>query len=147
MNDQREPTADELAAMAYVDGELEPDERRAFELRVERDPELAREVAAHQRLNVLARHAVGAEPMDAQWARIARSPAQRGLRFVAWLLVLAGALGLCAWAVFEVETADIGLVPKLSVAALVLGFALFVALALRARAATAPYDPYTDVKR
>ena len=147
MNAEREPTQDELAAMAYVDGELAPAERRALEARFEDEPELAREVASLQRLNVLARHAVGPEPMDAEWARIARSPEQRGLRFLAWLLVLAGALGLCAWAVFEVEMANIGLLPKLCVAALVVGLALFVALALRARAATAPYDPYTDVKR
>ena len=128
MSDEREPTQDELDAMAYVDLELAPLARRAFEERLARELGLAREVAVLRRLNVLARHAAGTEPMDTEWARQG-FPAQRAVRFLAWILVLAGALGLCAWGLFEIETADIGLLPKLCVAALVLGFALFIARA------------------
>ena len=51
---EREPTTDELAAMAYADGELSLQERRAFEERMASEQALGREVVQYQRLQALA---------------------------------------------------------------------------------------------
>ena len=94
---EREPSADELLAMAYADGELLGTERAHFEQRLAAEPALAREVAQLKRLEVLARHAAPPEPMDHEWERLARSGGQRGLWSAGWLFFGAGVLGLAAW--------------------------------------------------
>ncbi len=144
---EREPTRDELLAMAYADGELAPDERARFEQRLVREPELAREVAELKRLEVLARHAAPPEPMDHEWERLARSSGQRGLWSAGWLLCGAGLLGLGAWGLTCLECSQASWVPKLLVPLAILGAVLLVVAAVRARMRTLRYDPYRDVKR
>jgi len=144
---ERPPSADDLAAMAYVDGELAPVERTAFEARLEREPALVREVAAQQRLAVLARSVAPREPMDLEWRRIESSMEHRVGAPLGWTLLAVGAGGLAAWCAFEVGAAPIGIVPKLLTAAIAAGFLLLLLLALRARSRTKPFDPYDDVKR
>ena len=144
---ERPPSADDLAAMAYVDGELQQEERAAFEARLEREPALLREVAAQQRLAVLARSAAPREPIDLEWRRIERSMAHRVGVPLGWTLLGVGAVGLAAWCAWEVGIAPIGIVPKLLTAAIAAGFLLLLLLAVRARSRTKPFDPYDDVLR
>lgn len=144
---ERPPTADELLAMAYADGELAPDAARTFEERARREPALAREVAELRRLQVLAREAAGPEPMDSEWERIARSGAHRTSLSLGFLLLLVGVLGVGSWAMFELWFADLPLAAKLSISAFVAGFLVLLAQTLRARMRTLPYDSYTKVKR
>jgi anti-sigma factor RsiW len=144
---EREPTADELLAMAYVDGELAPQERARFEQRLRGEPELAREVSELRRLELLARQAAPPEPMDHEWERLARSSGQRGLWSAGWLFFGAGLLGLAAWALACLEFSQASWVPKLLVPLALLGALLLVVAAVRARARTLRYDPYRDVKR
>jgi len=144
---EREPTADEMLTMAYADGELDPATRRAFAARLEREPALAREVAALRRLDVLARHAAGPEPIDHEWRRIARSPARRAGLALAWSLLVAGALGLSGSLLFALLGPGLALAPKLALAALAAGAVLLVLLTLRARARTLAYDVYREVER
>ena len=145
--EERPPTRDQLLAMAFADDELTPQARREFEARLAHEPLLAREVIELQQLEILARHAAGPEPIDHEWSRIARSPAQRfGLK-LAWALVVIGGLGLCAWALFELCACELSLLPKLLALALVSGLAILLVLTLRARARTRPFDPYTEIKR
>ena len=144
---EREPTRDELLAMAYADGELAPEERARFEERLAQEPGLAREVSELRRLAVLARHAAPPEPMDHEWERLARSSSQRGLWSAGSLLVGAGLLGLAAWGLTCLECSQASWVPKLLVPLAILGALLLVGAAVRARARTLRYDPYRDVKR
>lgn len=144
---EEEPTQDELLAMAYVDGELAPDERAAFEARLSREPHLAKEVVELRELDVLSRHAAPPEPADHEWQRLARSPLSRTLGPVSWILVAIGTLGLSAWLVAELVRADFALLPKVLLLALIAGALLRVLLAVRQRVRTLPYDPYTKVKR
>jgi anti-sigma factor RsiW len=143
----REPTEVELSAMAYVDGELGSRERAAFEARLEREPALVREVAAQQRLAVLARAAAPLEPIDREWAAIERSMLTRaGLPF-SWALLALGVAGLATWCAWEVACCPIGWIPKVLTAAIASGFLLLFVLALRTRLRTKAFDPYDDVRR
>ena len=145
--EERIPSPDELAAMAYVDGEMTSADRAAFEARLERDSALVREVAAQQRLAVMARAAAPREPIDEEWRRIARSTVQRVGLPIGWSLLAVGGIGLAVWCAYEIAIAPIGIVPKLLTAALATGFLLLFLLAVRARIASRPFDPYDDVNR
>jgi anti-sigma factor RsiW len=147
MEADRPPSPDELLAMAYFDCELGTKERTAFEARLDREPALVREVAALERLSVLARAAAPREPMDYEWRRIERSAVQRVGLPLGWSLVALGAIGMAVWCACEVASAPIGIAPKLLTAALASGFLLLFLLALRARLRTKPFDPYDDVQR
>jgi anti-sigma factor RsiW len=142
-----EPTKDELLAMAYVDGELSGAERAAFDERLAREPLLAREVAELRSLELLSRHAAPPEPADHEWSRLARSPLSRTLGPLSWALIAIGTLGLGIWSIVRLARAELSLVPKVLALALVAGVVLRLLLALRQRARTLPYDPYTRVKR
>lgn len=144
---EREPTRDELLAMAYADGELSPSERRAFEERMAKDASLAREVVEQKELAVLARHSAPAEPADHEWERIARSPSQRTLLPLAWTLIVIATCALAGWLLWTECTCELELVPKLAVIALTCGLGLLAGLTVRNRLRTLRYDPYTKVKR
>jgi anti-sigma factor RsiW len=141
------PTPAELLAMAYVDGELAPAERAAFEARLEREPALVREVAAQQRLAVLARAAAPREPIDREWAAIERSMITRAGVPLSWALLALGVAGLASWCAFEVACCPIGWIPKVLTGAIASGFLLLFLLALRTRLRTKAFDPYDDVRR
>jgi anti-sigma factor RsiW len=144
---EREPDREELQAMAYADGELSGEARAAFEALLPRRPDLVREVARHQRLNVLARSAAPPEPMDHEWRRLSRDPFQRALLVGGWVLGLAGLLLLVGWGLHALFTSDLPLFPKLALAALGLGLLALALAVLRGRLLTRPYDPYTEIQR
>jgi hypothetical protein len=147
IREERPPPDDQLLAMAYADGEIAGAARAEFEQRMQREPRLGREVAVQQRLHVLARHAAGPEPMDHEWARIARSHVQRtGVGF-AWAAIVAGSVGLLVWGIAEELNSGLPLVPKISIALLSVGLVALFLLTLRNRLRTLPYDPYTEIKR
>src|SRR5260221_9774953 len=114
---ERAPNPEELLAMAYVDGELAPDERSAFEARLDREPALVREVAAQQRLAVLARAALPREPIDREWRALEDSALTRIGLPLGWTPPPLGGTGLAVWCAFEGARAHIGIVPKLFTAA------------------------------
>lgn len=66
----REPTAEQLLQMAYVDGCMGSAARRRFELRLEREEGLRREVFAEQLLHgLITRHAGLIDAPPASFAR------------------------------------------------------------------------------
>jgi hypothetical protein len=147
IREERPPPDDQLLAMAYADGEIAGAARAEFEQRMQLEPRLGREVAVQQRLHVLARHAAGPEPMDHEWARIARSRVQRtGVGF-AWASIVAGSVGLLVWGIAEELSSGLPLLPKISIALLSVGLVALFLLTLRNRLRTLPYDPYTEIKR
>jgi anti-sigma factor RsiW len=147
MSAEREPTRDELLAMAYADGELAADERAAFEERLASEEALALEVAELRRLDVLARHAVGPEPMDSEWKRLGQDPVQRAGSGLALSLLAVGAVSGLGWLVLELLRSSFSLPLKTILGALLLGLVLMVVMAIRARLKTLPYDPYREVQR
>ncbi len=144
----REPSADELLAMAYADGELSAGERAAFEARLAAEPALGREVAELRALAVLAQRLAPQEPMDHEWRRLAADPVQRGAVGLGWIGLMAGAVGLGGLALWRFATdPSIDVVERGLVLALVGGAALLLTAAVRARLRTLPYDPYRSVER
>ena len=142
-----EPTADQLQAMAYVDGELEPDERSAFEARLSKEPALGREVAELRRLELLARRMAPPEPADYEWQRLARDTIQRGGTGLGFALLIVGAAGLVGGGLATFLMSDESLTTKALVSALALGILALFGTTLRARLRVLPYDPYTQVER
>ena len=144
---EREPTRDELLAMAYVDGELTAEGRAELEGRLAASPELRREVSQLKELELLARAAAPKEPMDHEWDALARDPVQRGSLGLGWTLLGLGVLGAVGYGMFELLASDAPPLVKALVLALSLGLALLLAATLRARLRTLPLDPYRKVQR
>lgn len=140
---------DALLAMAYADGELRGTEREAFERRLAGEPLLAAEVAAQQRLAVLARNSSPLDPELAAWRARENSPFARRLRVAAVVLLLAG---ICAMFGFMhlVLTSEYSRVPRWLAYLFEAGLAGFLYLVWRtvkARLATRHLDPYRDLER
>ncbi len=147
MSSGREPTTDELLAMAYVDGELAHEARAAFEARLALEPALAAEVAAQRHLGILAREVAPPEPLELERLRVEVSAPARALWIVGFALVLLSGVYFLFCEVCALG--DFGLQPPLAgvVVLLALGLVLLAYRAWRIRARTRHLDPYRDVKR
>ncbi|HJM56215.1 MAG TPA: hypothetical protein QF446_02715 [Planctomycetota bacterium] len=143
----REPSADELTAMAYADGELSGAERAAFEQRLAAEPDLGRAVSDYRELEIMARQLAPPEPADHEWERLRGEFSQRAGLTLGHSLVLLGAIGLLGLAAVEWARSDMEPVPKALTGALGLGLCVLAALVARARLRTLPLDPYRKVKR
>ena len=141
------PSPDELLAMAYVDGELDVAARTAFEMRLAREPLLAREVAAQQRLDVLARSVAPLEPEDHEWKRMERSKGRRFAFLMAWAMIVVGILGVTCLCEVELLRSHAPLPLKVFVTLIVVGAILLFGLVLRGRIRTRSFDPYLEVRR
>ncbi len=144
---RREPSEDELLAMAYADGELSSAARLAFETRLAREPDLGHAVAEQQGLVALARRLAPPEPMDHEWRRLAGQWPERAGVPLGLGLALGGTALLGAALVAWISASALPMLVKLGALAVIAGLALLLALALRARLRTLPYDPYTKVER
>ena len=144
---EREPTPDELLAMAYVDGELDRAAREELERRLALEPVLRREVADLQRLALIARRSTPPEPMDHEWRALEREWVHAGGSRLGAGLIGAGALGGALWLGYELLVSAAPLPAKLAGAALLLGVLVHFLVSLRARLRTLPFDPYTEVER
>ncbi len=142
------PTEDQLLAMRYADGELEPGEREAFERRLANEEPLRREVSELQRLEVLAREVAPPEPGRLAVAALERGTLHRLLGGLGWTLACAAAAGLLLLAGLELAgergyDREAGLLAL----ALLVGLLLLLVRTLRERLARLPHDPYRDVRQ
>jgi len=143
----QEPSREQLLAMAYVDGELNEAERADFERELSARLDLRREVVQLRRLELLARHAAPAEPMDHEWRRLERDPLHRGSTLLGFAGLAVGAIGLAGYGAWSLWTSTMETTPKLLLGALCLGALLLFLATLRARLRTLPFDPYTEIER
>ncbi len=142
-----EPTRDELLAMAYADGELGSEGRRELEVRLAREPQLARQVSEHRALQVLARRMAPPEPADLEWARLEAEPVQRSTRWLGWTLFVGGSIGLAAWGLWGVANSHTPILPRVLAMGAILGLLLLLLTTARARMRVLPHDPYRKVER
>jgi anti-sigma factor RsiW len=143
----REPDRDELLVMAYADGELGHEERRVFENRMAHEPVLARGLAEHRALELMARQAAPPEPMDTEWKRLAGDPLLLTVRLAGWVLFILGGLGLGVFGILGVWNSEIEAAPKTLFLALIAGTVVLFLHTVHARVSTLPYDPYRSVER
>lgn len=140
--------ADAMVAMAYVDGELDAQARAGFEERMRSDPALARAVAEHRALNVLARRTAPLEPADVEWGRLRLSPWYRSSRVLGWALLVIGTLASLAWTVWAVATNEsLDVSTRVLILGSLLGFLLLFLTVLVRRLRTYELDPYLHVER
>jgi len=144
---ERQPTRDELFAMAYVDGELAEPARGEFERRLAQEPALRREVSALRDLELLARQAAPKEVADHEWAALAREPVQRATLGLGATLLVGGVLVLATYGTFELLRAELSPWLKWPLVAVLLGGAFLFGSVLRGRLRTLPHDPYRKVQR
>jgi anti-sigma factor RsiW len=143
----RQPSKDELLAMAYVDGELDSEQREAFEQRLPEEPQLLREVAEHNSLAVLARQLTPPEPMDHEWRRLdGENLHGKGIP-LGLLLSAIGALGLIFWGAVGILLSGHEPMLKCFFILLLGGLSGVFLLVFRARIQTQHLDPYTKVQR
>jgi len=143
----REPSRDELLAMAYVDGELAPEARAEVEARMATESALAGEVAQLQKLAVLARQVAPREPKDYEWDRLNKELVHSTGLSLGWILTIVGVFGLALVGIVGVLRAEIHPIVKLCSCVALGGLLLLFLFTLRGRLRTLPYDPYTEVER
>ncbi len=142
------PGEDELLAMAYADGELDPDEAAAFVTRLRAEPELLRLVAEHRALDVLARQVGLPEPAEIDWSNLREDRTYRGTTLAGWVLVIASAAVGAAMASGAFLFDDTVPAPaRILAGASVLGLALLFSSVLRRRLRAIPLDPYRHLQR
>ena len=142
-----QPSADELMAMAYADGELSAQQCEAFEQRLSAEPDLGRAVAEYRALEIMTRHMAPPEPADHEGERLSGEIGQRVGLGMGQLLMVLGGVGLLALGAVEWAQSDMDPVPKALTGALGLGAFVLLILVARARLRALPLDPYRKVKR
>ena len=85
----------------YVDGELTPDERAAFEAELAKDPSLKAELEEFQRLKEVTNGMHYADIPDDVWQTYWQSVYRKTERGLGWILMSAGAIILLCFSLFE----------------------------------------------
>jgi len=136
----------------YLDGELSPEERAAFERELAANPELAEELAALQAMKEVTSSMKLRELPDQVWERYWEGTYNRLERRVGWILFSVGAALLLAGGLYELALALIhnSSEPwwlRLAIGALSGGFAVLLVSVIRERFFMAKRDPYREVER
>ncbi|MCP3917256.1 MAG: hypothetical protein GY711_17040 [bacterium] len=147
MPPEREPTRDELLAMAFADGELRGEELDRFQARLASEPGLVREVSEYLALQLIARQMAPREPADYEWDRLREDIAHQAGERLSWLLFTGAVLGLIVTGVIGIANSELETLPKTFALGAILGLGLLLLMTLRARLRVLPYDPYRKVER
>lgn len=137
---------------AYLDDELEPTERAAFEEQLARDPELRKGLEEVQSMKSLVGSMRLRELPDEAWDDYRDRTYSRMERRVGWILLSIGAMvlvgyGLYALVVFLVSGADLAWWLRAAIGAACLGLAILLISVIRERIFVWKRDPYREVKR
>ncbi len=141
------PEPDELLAMAYVDGELSPEDRQEFERRLQTEARLAEQVAEMRGLTLVARNLIPPEPEDREWRKLARDPLQRGGLRLGWFFCLVAVVGFTVAATLSMVQSNEHWAMKLFFFSGGAGAGILLLLTLRERMAVLPLDPYRKLQR
>ncbi len=131
--------------MRYLDGELEPGERREVEAALERSTELQRELALfrsfHDDLSTL--RVQGIDDRRSVWSRVHR----RLSRPIGWLLLAIGSLVWIGHTAWLYASSPAPTWEKAATSAIVIGVLLLFASVIHDRYREWQTDPYRDVER
>ena len=141
-------TARQQQMMAYVDDELSPSERNAFEKLMEEDPELALESVNHKNLLDLTRSMALLEPSDREvrrfWARFYNRSEWR----LGWCLFIGGLVVLMGEGLYLLVATDwLSGFGKAALLSVLLGAGILFWNTVRLRLRTSRFDRYRGVMR
>lgn len=136
----------------YLDGELEPEERLAFERELAADPELAREFGETKAMKEVTDAMKLRDFPDRVWERYWEGTYNRIERRVGWILLSIGAMILAAAGLYHAALALFlnsvePLWLRLAVASACAGAAILFISVLRERLFLRRGDPYREIQR
>lgn len=134
-------TNDEL--MKFLDHELPDAERERVERAIAASTELRRDLARYRMM----RAELASLGRDIESPGVWGTVRRRLTRPVGWILLTVGVVVYSGWAAWVFANSDSDMIPKLSVGALAMGFALLLASTLHARWVEYRSDPYRDIER
>lgn len=138
----------QLMLMAYVDDELPPEQRQAFESELAANPALAAEVVHHQNLMAMAQSMAHLEPSDHEsrrfWARFYNRTEWR----LGWCLLLVGVVVLLGELLYLLWVSEwFPITAKIALLLIVVGGGILLWNTIRLRMRTSQFDRYRGVMR
>lgn len=140
-------TRDQQQLMAYVDDEMTPQQRTAFELRLAESSELAAEFANLQCLTDFTKSMRLAEPTDHEMQRFWESFYNRSEWQFGWILLVAGLAVLGSYSLFLLLASEVHLIIKIATVSALIGAATLLWNTVRLKLRTAKFDRYRGVVR
>ncbi len=138
--------------MAYLDNELDDEQRQIFEQHLASCPECAKELKEFEKLKQLADSVTLMEPEDRIWQRYWSNVYNRIERGLGWILFSVAAILLIIYGGFKlieeiIKDQTVGVLLKAALLALIGGLAILLVSVLRERVYFWNKDRYKDVRR
>jgi predicted anti-sigma-YlaC factor YlaD len=138
--------------MAYLDDELNDEQRRAFEEHLASCPECTKDLAQFKKLKEITDGVALVEPEDRVWEQYWGNIYNRIERGTGWILFSVAAISLLIYGGFEIiegiiEDRTVGILMKIGMLALLGGLAILFVSVLRERVYFWSKDRYRDVRR
>ena len=138
--------------MAYMDNELDDDQRRAFEEHLAGCPQCAKEMEEFTKLKRLTDSVALLEPEDRIWDQYWGSVYNRIERGFGWIIFSVAAIVLLIYGGFKmieelIRDETVGLLLKVGLLTLLVGLAILFVSILRERIYFWRRDRYKDVRR
>ncbi|MBN1509610.1 MAG: zf-HC2 domain-containing protein [Sedimentisphaerales bacterium] len=138
--------------MAYLDNELDDEQKRAFEAHLASCDDCAKDMEEFRKLKQMTDSVALAEPEDRVWEEYWNHTYNRIERSAGWILFSVAAIALLIYGGFElietiIEDRTVGALAKVGLLALVGGLAILFVSVLRERVYFWSRDRYRDVRR
>ncbi|MFB0524624.1 MAG: anti-sigma factor [Phycisphaerae bacterium] len=138
--------------MAYLDNELDDEQRRAFEQHLATCPECTKELKGFEKLKQLTDSVTLMEPEDRIWQQYWANVYNRVERGLGWILFSVAAILLIIYGGFKlieeiIKDQTVGVLLKIALIALIGGLAILFVSVLRERAHFWNKDRYKNVRR
>ncbi len=134
--------------MSLLDGEMTPEERRAYETHVKNCDDCARELRDLGRIVELSNEIELKVPDEEYWTSYWSDVYRRLERGGGFVLLIIGLLGATLWVIYKAVTSPEFLTLKgLSITVLLLGLVVIFLSVLRERFHESKSDPYKGVKQ
>lgn len=138
--------------MGYLDDELEPEQKKAFEEHLASCPECKSELQEFKRLKQITDEVSLVEPEDKIWEQYWLSIYNRIERSAGWIVFSLAAILLLIYGGFKaieqiIEDPTVDIILKTGLLALIAGLAILLVSVLRERLYFRKKDRYKDVRR
>jgi predicted anti-sigma-YlaC factor YlaD len=138
--------------MAYLDNEIDDEQRKAFEEHLASCPQCTQELKEFEKLKQLTDSVTLSEPEDRIWQQYWGNVYNRVERSLGWILFSVAAILLTIYGGFElieniIRDQTVGMLLKIALLVLIAGLAILFVSVLRERIYFWKKDRYKDVRR